>query len=105
MNYAAVDQAISAWADEHGLKLLAEFGGQERRFCYVTGGPQECFQVSIEPPEGAKVIVNASSIETIDDEELKASWSVSQEEVGSALNRALETIATWSARPKGPASW
>jgi hypothetical protein len=29
------------------------------RFCYVSGGPHECFQVSIERPEGTEVLVNA----------------------------------------------
>src|SRR4051812_22475759 len=103
--YAAVDPAIRSWADQHELRLSMEFGGQERRFCYVTGGPQECFQISIEPPEGSKVLVNAWSIETIDDEELHESWLVPVAEVSSALKLALDKIGAWNARPKGPATW
>jgi len=101
MVYAAVDPAINAWAEQHGLKLSTEFGGQERRFCYLTGGPQECFQVSIEPPQGAKVLVNAWSIETIDDAELHESWLAPVEEVSSALNQAFDKIMAWNVRPKG----
>ena len=50
------DQSV---VDKHELKLVTEFGGEERRFCYVTGGPQECFQVSIEPPHESETLVNA----------------------------------------------
>jgi hypothetical protein len=103
--YAAVDPVIRSWADQHEFRLSKAFGGQERRFCYVTGGPQECFQISIEPPEGSKVLVNAWSIETIDDEELHESWLVPVAEVRYALNLALDKIRAWTVRPKRPATW
>ena len=105
MVYSAVDPAIKAWARRHKLKVLQEFGGQERRFCYLTGGPQECFQISIEPPDGSGVLVNAWSIETVDDQELHESWFVRTEEVGSALKFAFDKVMAWKERQKGPATW
>jgi hypothetical protein len=103
--YATIDAVIQEWSERHSLVLSTEFGGRERRFCYVSGGPQECFQVSIEPPEAAKVLVNAWSIETIDDAELHASWTVDAHDLPQALDAALRQVRTWDARPKGAATW
>ena len=105
MGYTTIDAVIREWAERHSLVLNTEFGDQERRFCYVTGGPQECFQVSIEPPEAASVLVNARSIETIDDIELHKSWTVDAHDLPKALDAALNQVRAWDARPKGPATW
>ena len=50
MIYAEVDPAITAWVRQHGLKLWTEWADAEARFCYVSGGQQECFQVSVKHP-------------------------------------------------------
>lgn len=105
MVYSAVDPTIKAWAELHGLTICTKFAGQDRRFCYLTGGAQECFQVSIEPPDEGEILVNAWSIETIDDEELHESWRVRVEELDSALNLAFEEVMAWRDRPKGPRTW
>lgn len=105
MAYATIDAMIREWAERHSLVLNTEFGGRERRFCYVSGGPQECFQVSIEPPEAARVLVNAWSIETIDDAELHKSWTVDAPDLVQALDAALKQVRAWDARPKGAATW
>jgi hypothetical protein len=105
MVYAVLDPVIKGWVNKNELKLATEFAGEERRFCYVTGGPQECFQVSIEPPQGSEVVVNAWSIETIDDAELHESWLVHLDELGTALDLAFDKIKAWNARLKGPATW
>lgn len=52
MTYASIDDVINAWASRRGLKLNTDFGGEPRRFCYVSAGNDECFQISIEPPDG-----------------------------------------------------
>ena len=105
MVYEALDPVINAWVQKHELKLATEFVGEERRYCYVTGGPQECFQVSIEPPQGSEVLVNAWSIETIDDVELHDSWLVHPDGLAGALDLALDKIGAWKARSNGPATW
>jgi hypothetical protein len=100
MSYAAVDAVISEWAAVHRLTLSTEFGGKPRRFCYVSGGEHECFQVSIEPPEGATVTVNAWSIETEDDAELHQQWLITTGELSATLDAALKQISRWSVRPR-----
>ena len=100
-----IDAVIREWAEQHSLVLNTECVGQERCFGYVSGGPQECFQVSIEPSEAERVLVNAWSIETIDDAELHASWTVDARDLLQALDAAWKQIRAWDARPKGAATW
>ncbi|WP_454761202.1 hypothetical protein [Caulobacter segnis] len=103
--YSEIDAVIREWSERHSRALNTEFGGQERRFCYVSGGPEECFQVSIEPPESGRVLVNAWSVETIDDAELHESWTVEIRDLPQSLEVALKQVSAWNARPKGPATW
>lgn len=96
--YEAIDDVIATWASRHGLKLNAQFDGQPRRFCYVSAGEDECFQVSIEPPEGEAITVNAWDVETRDDAEFHRAWQIHRNELASTLDAALEQITEWSAR-------
>jgi hypothetical protein len=102
LSYSAIDPTLIEWANAHGLRLINEFGSVPSRFCYVSGGQKECFQVSIEPPEGEKVLVNAWSIETDDDAELHHAWTASIDELRSTLETALEKIKEWKSRPRNP---
>jgi hypothetical protein len=99
MNYEAIDPIIAAWALRHGLTLSMEFGGQPRRFCYVSAGQDECFQVSIEPPEDGAITVNAWDVETHDDAEFHRAWRVHAGSLEPTLDAALMQIADWAARP------
>ncbi len=103
--YAAVDGIIAQWMSENDLFLNTQFGGVERRFCYVTGSPQECFQISIEPPEGKDILINVWSVETIDDADLHECWAVNPDHLHNALDLALRQIRSWEARLKEPATW
>lgn len=96
--YGAVDATIVAWAKRRGLTLSTEFGGGARRFCYVTVGKHECFQVSIEPPESGSVTVNACGVETQDDAEFHEQWQVALQDLDLALEAALRQIADWGQR-------
>jgi hypothetical protein len=98
MSYEAVDDVIGAWAKRHGLRLSTEFGGQPRRFCYVSGGKHECFQVSVDPPEGEHITVNAHDVETVDDAEFHWQRRVVASDLAPALEAALNQIAVWSRR-------
>jgi hypothetical protein len=100
MSYAAVDAEIDAWAKRHGLRLCTEFGGVPRRFCYVSSGAHESFQVSIEPPEGGTITVNAWDIEIDDDAELHQQWRVAIGDLIPTLDEALRQIAGWASRPR-----
>lgn len=100
MGYQIVDPVIKAWAENHGLAVCTEFGGAPRRFCYVSGGEHECFQVSIELPADGNVTVNAWEVETADDAELSQQWQVPVSDLSAALDAALTKIAEWGARPR-----
>ena len=105
VSYAEVDPIITAWICQHGLKLWTEWADAEARFCYASGGQQECFQVSVEHPHAGKIVVHARSIETIDDAELKESWLVEIEALADTLAAAWDQIEAWKKRIKGPATW
>jgi hypothetical protein len=100
MSYEAVDNVISAWAVRHGLTLNTEFGSQPRRFCYVSAGKAECFQVSIEPPKNGIITVNAWDVETHHDAEFHRAWQAQTSLLEPTLDAALKQIADWAARPR-----
>lgn len=98
MAYASVDPVIDAWSEAHALNLNTNFGGHERRFVYTWNSPVECFQISIEPPEGAQITINAWSIETWDDVELHQKWLVPIARLEFALQAAWREVETWKLR-------
>lgn len=98
--YSSIDPIITRWANDHGLKISNRFGGLPRRFCYISGGHSESFQVSIEPPVGKEVLVNVWSVETEDDAELHHAWTVPIGELQSTLEQALAKIEEWKSRPR-----
>jgi hypothetical protein len=100
MSYEAVDDVISAWAGSHGVTLSKEFGGQPRRFCYISAGKDECFQASIEPPDDGFITVNAWDVETHDDAEFHQAWRAPLSALRPTLDASLKQIADWAARPR-----
>ena len=102
MSYSAVDPIIEAWTKAHSLTLFTSVAGQERRFCYTSSAKGECFQVSIEQPRNAEVIVHAWSIETIDDVEMHEEWISTVANLRPALDAALAKIREWMTRARPP---
>lgn len=98
MSYQTVDATIAAWIDRHAFMLCTEFGGVPRRFCYVTRGEYECFQISIEPPDDGSITVNAWDVETEDDAELHQQWRVPVGDLIPTLDAALDQIDVWRSR-------
>jgi hypothetical protein len=93
--YESIDAGIDTWVVAHGLVLFREFGGVERRFCYISSEQGECFQISIEPPLSKIVTISIWSIETTDDEELHRAWTVPTSYLPAALEDALQTVENW----------
>jgi len=81
--------------------LSYAFGGREARFCYVSAGQDESYQISVEPPEGGHVVVNLWSVETRNDEEFHRQWKVPVCDLEPALEEALAQIRSWGERDRG----
>jgi len=79
-----------------------DVAGQTMRLEQAGAIRVECFQVSIERPEGTEVLVNAWSIETADDSELHHEWTVPIGDLKSTLEAALNKIGEWKVRPRLP---
>lgn len=91
MPYTEIDSDVERWVSAHGYKLIREFGGLPRRFFYVSVG-KECFQISIEPPENGKALINLWSVETVDDIDIHEAWDVPITDVLITMDAALRTI-------------
>ena len=104
MSYEAVDGFINSWIEDRDLTLFRAFAGRPERYWYVSGG-RECFQISVAPPEGGVVMVNAWSVETDDDAEMHEAWSVPMDEISTALADAHAQIEEWLTRAKTKSPW
>lgn len=100
MIYLEVDVQLVPWAEAKGFFISKEFGGAERRFFYVSGGVHECYQISVEPPVGRQVTVNAWSVETSDDKDFHESWVVPLAALRTTLDAALTKINEWAGRKR-----
>ncbi len=100
MTYSEIDPILIEWTNNHDFNLSKSFGGLPRRFFYVSSGENESFQVSIEPPDGAEILVNLWSVETEDDTELHHAWTVPIGQLTSALEQSLTKIEEWKSRPR-----
>jgi hypothetical protein len=96
--FFSIDSLIQVWAHANSLKIFGSFAGREERFCYVSSPRGECFQISIQPPLDNKVVVDAWTVETLDNMELHERWTVSVPELPEALDVALRTVRDWFAR-------
>jgi hypothetical protein len=102
MSYAALDPVIDRWVQTHGLALST--AGGEARFWY-SSSQSECFQVAVGPQTEAGVTVIAWAVETDDDAELRAQWTVAVENLEAALAAAADMIELWKRRTKTPELW
>jgi len=93
--YASIDHVIFAWLSTRSFKLFGEWAGRPARFFYVSSAKGECFQISIQPPEGDTLVVDAWSIDTLDDSELHQEWKVSADQLEVGMDAALRKIHDW----------
>ncbi len=101
MIYEAIDDQIKTWVKIHGVKLFTKFAGAEVRFFYSSSLRGECFQISIQPPKNNKIIIDAWSVDTIDDEDFHERWTTSVMDLTMALNAAMERVNQWMSRARG----
>jgi hypothetical protein len=96
--YSTIDHDIRDWVEAHSLTLFDTWAGEDRRFCYVSSPRGECLQISVEPPRNDEVLVVVSDIETIDDEEVRLSWTFPVSEVRAGLDIVLSAVRDWFER-------
>lgn len=101
MAYYSIDEVLERWCASNRLKLFRSFAGREARFCYTSSGAGECFQISLDPPSVEGVTINAWSVDTTDDEELRETWLVARSDLRAVLDNALDQVERWKARTRG----
>ncbi len=98
--YAEVDPTIDAWAASTVKALSKVWAGKPARFAYLPGlRPSECFQISIEPPAGGRVIAMARSVDTDDERDFEQRWGGPIETLGTMLDEATNWVQNWASRP------
>ena len=66
--YADVDGVIAKWVRSADSTLYTEWADAPARFFHIHGDPPfECFQISVQAPEGGLTAVTARAIDTNDD--------------------------------------
>jgi hypothetical protein len=100
MNYKPIDSIILAWSDRHGLSIFTGIEGRKTpifRAVYISSDKETC-QIFIDQPKKGKVILHARDIETYLDEEMQQDWSVSIDNLDTALEEALIFVRNWFGR-------
>jgi hypothetical protein len=92
MDVKQTDIAVEAWALSHGLVL---FRDGPTRFCYTSSERGECFQLVVRQPDTGMTMIEAFSIETIEDEEFHKAWTFPAGNISTALDDALACIDGW----------
>lgn len=96
-NYEIVDDLINDWAKRHALKLNTSFSGREARYAYCSSIAGECFQISIDPPSVGAVSVCSWCVEGRREDDPPRYWRSAPAELGSALEKAYQTVEEWMA--------
>lgn len=95
MDYNSIDIVITNWTKRHGLKLFTRSGDTEIRNVYLSSTAGECYQIWIDPPVDAKVIVHAACVEGQKDNNLPRDWSAPIPELDRVLEEAFATVIKW----------
>lgn len=94
--YASIDPIITRWVIDHQFSLFTAWAGREARFVYLSSLSGECFQISIEPPSGERVVdVHVFYIEGPREIEPEQHWSVAVSDLNSVLEEAFDTVLAW----------
>jgi hypothetical protein len=99
--YADLDGVIDAWVKATGSTLFTSEGEKPSRFFHIPGDPpHECFRITVFPPSGGRIVVQAAAIDTNDDteEEMIRITEGSLAELDAMMAAALATIESWKQR-------
>ena len=88
---AKIDPLLHSWATSHGLKLLTF---DESR-CVYLGSESECCQIWLAGPLTEQIVVHASDVESLGEEQLHFSLTVPISDLESALEAAHGQVSCW----------
>lgn len=63
MALSRMDEEILAWGNERGLGFLSRYEGGAARFTYVTNKNDDCYQISVQDPNGEDVSIYIFPVE------------------------------------------
>jgi hypothetical protein len=93
---AKIDPLLHSWAISHDLKLLTF---DENR-CVYLGSESECCQIWLAGPLKEQIVVHASDVESLGDEEMDFSLTVPIADLQSALEAAYQQVSCWFKRTR-----
>ena len=93
---AKIDSVLRSWATSHDLKLLTF---DESR-CVYLGSESECCQIWLAGPLTEQIVVHASDVESLGDEQLDFSLTVPIADLERALEAAHRQVFCWFKRPR-----
>lgn len=96
--YSDIDDIIEGWARRHSLAWMKEFGGDERRFLYISNVTGESYQISLDLVMGG-VEVNLYSVERFDKDDLHYKWSATRASLVEILDNILLKVEELASHP------
>ena len=105
-SFADIDGVIAKWVRAVDATLNTEWADAPARFFHIPGDPPfECFQISVQVPEGGQTSVTARAIHTNDDtdEQMDKTWRGPIGDLDGMLGAADALVETWKGRERrGP---
>lgn len=102
-DYADIDGVIAKWVRATDTTLHTEWANAPARFFHLPGDPPfECFQISVQMPEGGRTSVTARAIDTNDDteEQMDKTWQGLVGDLDEMLGAAVALVGTWTMRDR-----
>ena len=102
-SFADIDGVIAKWVRAADTTLHTEWADAPARFFHIPGTPPfECFQISVQMPEGGRTSVTARAIDTNDDtdEQMDKTWRGPIGDLNEMLGAAVALVGTWKGRDR-----
>lgn len=101
--FADIDGVIAKWVRAADTTLYTEWADAPARFFHIPGDPPfECFQISVQVPQGGQTSVTARAIDTNDDtdEQMEKTWRGPISDLDGMLGAAVALVEKWKERER-----